>query len=261
MTRLKAALFVSAIIFCSLLTYSGAWFFMAAQIREQIAALPEQAAKNGIVIDGAFSDVSGFPFSPAVHFSGRLRAPDSTLVIPDLLARGFPLPGQTIRLTAPQGAHLEPGTNGRIVDSDLWAAQFISITGIIPSPLPRDGTIESLKIWRDEGGQIVITSFALHKETLDVKGRGVLTLDDALQPAGEVHAEIGGYEDFIGYLKRKNLIKRKQEFFVQAALGVLARTNPATGARYLAADLTLQKQELFLGPLEVLELSSVQWPP
>ena len=93
-----------------------------------------------------------------------------------------------------------------------------------------------------------------------MKGRGVLTLDDTLQPSGEVHAEISGYEDFIGYLKRKDLIKRKQGFFVQAALGVLARTNPATGARYLAADLALQKQELFLGPLEILELPPVRWP-
>ena len=42
------------------------------------------------------------------------------------LAQGFPLPGQTIRLTAPQGAHLEAGTNGKPIDSDLWAAQFIS---------------------------------------------------------------------------------------------------------------------------------------
>ncbi|HTK85015.1 MAG TPA: DUF2125 domain-containing protein [Patescibacteria group bacterium] len=240
--------------------YCGAWFAGAAVIRKQIHRLPELAARSGIEIDGQFSDVSGFPFQPNVHFAGSLRAPQATVIIPELFVQGFPLPGRQVKLVLPQGAHLEPGIDRNYIDSDLWSAQFMSATAIIPDPLPVDGTAEGLAEWRDRDGKITLNSVTVKKNSLDLRGRGVLKLDSNLQPDGQIHADVIGYDDFMAYLAAKNLVKRKQGFLAQTALSLFARRDPVSKQSSISADLAIQRQSLYFGPILLATMPAVQWP-
>ncbi len=243
----------------AVLLYCGAWFAGAAFIKKQIGRLPELAAKSGIEIDGKFSDISGFPLQPNLHFAGVLRAPQATVVIPELFIQGFPLPGRQVKLVMTQGAHLESGIDRNYIDSGLWSAQYIAATAVIPDPLPADGTAEGLAAWRDSGGEIIINSLTLKKNTLDVRGRGVLRLDSNLQPDAQVHADVAGYEDFMAYLAMKNIIKRRQDIFAQAALSLFARNNTANNQSYISADLAVQRQGLYFGPILLATMPPLRW--
>lgn len=249
----------SIVAFLAGIIYCGAWFSAAAVIKKQIDRLPIEAAKNGIEIDGKFSDVSGFPFQPNIRFSGILRAPQATVVIPDLFVEGVPLPGRQIKLVMPQGARLEPGIDRNYIDSDLWSAQFMAATTVIPDPLPADETAEGLAEWRDRGGQIVINSLTLKKNSLDVRSSGVLKLDSNLQPDAQMHADVGGYEDFMIYLAAKNLVKRNQGLLAQAALSLFSRSDPASSQSYISADLAIQRQGLYFGPILLTTMPALQW--
>jgi hypothetical protein len=252
------ALLIAA--FLAVILYCGAWFAAASVIKRQIDRLPAQAAKNGIEIEGQFSDVSGFPFHLNIHFSGILRAPKATVFIPELFAEGIPLPGRQIKLVMPQGAHLESGIDRNYIDSDLWSAQYMSATAIIPNPLPADETAEGLTVWRDRGGQIVINSLTLKKNSLDLRGRGVLRLDPNLQPDAQVHADVAGYRDFMTYLGVKGLVKRQNNVLAQAALGLFARNDPTSNQSYISADLAIQRQALYFGPILLTSLPPLKWP-
>jgi hypothetical protein len=257
MKRWQAAV-LAGILLVLLGGYAAGWHVLANQLGTVIPLIPQQAAQYGITVDGKFSRVKGFPFTPEIDFSGRISGPAGGLVVPQLTIQGLPLPGRTLEITMLKGAHLDSAHGD--LDSDLWSVHDLTLTCIVPPQIPREATAETLRAWRDAGGKIDIRSFSLHKETLKVEGSGTLSLDDQLQPAGNFDARIKGYNDFIGYLKNKHVVKKKQTYIIQAILGAFAKQDMSTGENYLDTALTLQTRRLSLGPLEVFTVPEVVWP-
>lgn len=242
--------------------YAVFWHMAAKTINDEIASLFLEADKNAVTIDGARPSVSGFPRKHRIFFSGFIHNGYATLAIPALEIKGFPMPGQEIDVLLPQGLSLSSDASpmdGDAIDSDIWSLSHLALAGPVPTNAPRARTVESLSRWRDGGGKITISSFALKKESLEASGNGEISLDNDLQPSGNLHLFVKGHQPFLGWLQEKNLIEPKQALITAAVLNALAKDS-GSGEREIEATLTLQNRNVLLGPLRIATIPETAWP-
>jgi hypothetical protein len=64
----------------------------------------------------------------------------------------------------------------------------------------------------------------------------------------------------MAYLAAKNLVKRKQGFLAQTALSLFSRRDPVSKQSSISADLAIQRQGLYFGPILLATMPEVQWP-
>ena len=234
--------------------FTAFWFFAADRIEKGVAVLRDQALVAGVVLDGTFSPVTGFPGPQRLTFSGRIERHGSIVNVPALEISGLPLPRGTVTFSLPQGAVVESEK-----DPGLWSVKQASATFIVPIRLPSALTPEGLRSWRDHHGQLVVKKFSAAKESLTVNGNGVLMLDDRFQPTGSFNATATGFMAFLGYLQEKNLTDPRNALIASTVLNGLSVQDPKTGERTLNAVFTLQNRMLLLGPLMLTEVPPVQW--
>lgn len=253
---------IFGLICASFAGYAVFWHTTAQVINDEIVSLFLEADKNAVTIDGARPSVSGFPGKHQVSFSGFIHNGYTTLAIPALKIRGFPVPGQEIDVLFPQGLSLSSDAfplDSNTIDSDLWSLSYLAFAGPLPVHTPAAGTVEALSRWRDGGGRITVTSFALKKESLEASGSGEVSLDANLQPLGNLHLFVKGHQPFLGWLQKKNLIESKQALITSAVLNALAKDND-NGEREIEATLTLQNRNVLLGPLRIMTIPEIDWP-
>jgi hypothetical protein len=251
----RILLIVSLLFFGGLAAaYGYAWHYGAQLIRKQILALYDDAAKVGMRIDGDFPTVTGFPGPHVVRFSGRLTEGDAVLNLPDLRVRGLFLPGYTVTVSLPQGASL-----GGAADPAVFSLNDLDIRASIPLLIPASLNAEDLAVWQRNGGVIHVTRFYMRKESLTLNGKGDVTLDAQLQPAGAASVQIKGYIEFIDWLKSQGLLKDKSAMITGMVLTGLSRTDSQTGETYIKTDLKLKDRRLYVGPMGILTLPPVAW--
>ena len=253
--RNTLAVLISGLILALLAGYTVFWHVTAARIDAQIDLFPQWAAEQGINLSGGFGKAYGFPRRHQVEFTGVLEKDGAALSIPHARISGFPLPGQEIEIDLSDGGWVD----SRETDPEIWSLDQLFLTVAIPTAIPPDLTIEALRAWRAAGGRIEIGDFIIRKDSLHVRGSGMLSLDNDLQPEGSLKARIGGYAAFLGFLQGKKLIEAKQALVTGAVLAGLSRQDPASGERYIQADLTLQNGMVLLGPLSLLSVPEITW--
>lgn len=129
-----------------------------------------------------------------------------------------------------------------------------AIKGTIPGG-PRRA---ALAAWRDRGGTLEVEAFGLDWGPLAVNAAGTLALDAALQPIGALTAKIQGYGEIVDALVASGAIKAGDAALAKVGLGLLAK--PAGNGRpEIAAPVTLQNGQLFLGPLRIADLPRFTW--
>jgi hypothetical protein len=245
------ALLVLAAIYC------GGWFYVARLIGQEIDRLYAQAADAGIAIEGARPAIGGFPGPHSVSFSGRIHDADGRgAEFPLLKISGIFLPGMLVHIEAPKGAAALGS-----YDRDIWSLDRADIVARIPKTLPGALYHADMKAWHDAGGGLEVKSFDLAKRGLDATGGGALTLDDDLQPQGNLAVGIAGdYVGFLAFLRGKGVIRQKEALLSAAILTGMSHKNPDTGENEISAAFRLQDRTLYLGMLRLTELPRAEWP-
>lgn len=251
----KLAIIAGFLLLVILGAYTALWHFWAQQIDAQIMAFRVQMATQGTEINGDFSAVSGFPGAFHVSFAGRIAGDGRALIIPQLDVRSFFLPGAAIAIDLPQGLRaLSPE-----LDEFTSTLDKLHIDAVIPSPLPASFSARDLYRWREAGGVVKINALELFKRPLHVTGQGNISLDERLQPLGEMPVEVEGHAAFLAELQSRHMIEPRATIMAGAVLGSLAKTDES-GRSYVPVTLRIQKSTLYAGPLRVMDVPPLFWP-
>lgn len=138
-----------------------------------------------------------------------------------------------------------------------------SFAGQIKGALPPGPFVTALTQWRDNGGTVELQSLRLRWGSLLLDASGTLALDSALQPEGAFSAMITGQDQAVDVAVMTGTLKPDQAGAAKAVLGLLA--HPVTngpnkdGQNAISLPLTIQNQQLFLGPAKIATIPSIAW--
>ena len=135
----------------------------------------------------------------------------------------------------------------------------VQIAGTVKGPMPMASLRPALTSWRDAGGTVQVTSFAVAQSTLSLSGSATVALDDSLQPLVAADVKARGLGPTIDLLVSQHRIypedALKMKLFVKGA----ERDAPG-GYKEVATGLTLQGGYLFWGPFKLAPVPPIQWP-
>lgn len=113
--------------------------------------------------------------------------------------------------------------------------------------------------WRDAGGTLELSDFALVWGPLQIAGSGTLAVDDALQPVGAFSARIAGLDRLIDLLERTGRMRPQQAAIARIALAVLTRAPASGGPAEARVPVSIQDRQLSVGPVPLLRLPPIDW--
>lgn len=250
-TRRLAFLSLLALIFI----YCGGWFGLQHHLQQSVDNYIAEANNRGLYFTGDPPKITGFPGLPVLFYSGEIHHNplNIRLGVPGLYVRGLMPPVKTLAFSMPYGISL--------LSSDrpsVWSLDRLEVSAPLPDTIPADYTREGLSAWRDKNGRIVLDNLIMKKSTLTITAAGQLTLDENLQPAGNLDATMTGYMAFIEELENYRLINTKEKLLAISLLTGLSQTDE-DGGNYIDIDITLQNRKLFVGPLQLASLPAIRW--
>lgn len=253
-----SALFLIFLILGAVL-YGAGWGYLYGRGTAKIDEIyDEKAPQAGVEFLGSKPVLTGFPGAPAVIYAGGLRAGPLFLTFPEFRLLGFPLPGMPVTADFPEGL-----AGAGIVNSHVWALDSLALTARYPESLPPDITEENWRIWRDNGGQIIIKDLRLSRGALKAEGTGILSLDRDMQPILDMDLHVTGYQDFISGLIRDKTIKPVTGLAAIAAMNAMTdpgkQTSTDAEKRAARVRLTLRNRMLSVGPLPMVRLPEIRW--
>ena len=124
--------------------------------------------------------------------------------------------------------------------------------------LPPGQLAPALTRWRDDGGTIELQSLRLRWGSLLIDASGTLALDSALQPEGAFSAVITGQDAAVDVAVKTGALKPSDAGAAKAVLALLARPN-GTGDKALTLPMTIQNEQLFLGPAKLANIPPIPW--
>lgn len=133
-----------------------------------------------------------------------------------------------------------------------------SFAAQLDGALPPGPFVQALTHWRDDGGTIGLQSLRLRWGSLLVDASGTLALDEALQPEGALTATITGQDAAVDVAVMTGVLKPEAANAAKAVLGLLAKPN-AQGQKAISLPVTMQNQQLFLGPAKIASIPPVRW--
>jgi len=122
------------------------------------------------------------------------------------------------------------------------------------APLP-----EALEIWRDGGGTIEVDQLVLRHGLLGLWADGTLALDRDLQPVGAFTARVQGFFDIIDAFTRQGMIGEREAVTAKLLLGVFSQRPKNGGPATLNLALTIQRRNLYAGPVKLMRLPLLHW--
>jgi hypothetical protein len=133
------------------------------------------------------------------------------------------------------------------------------LAGTVKGPMPAAPLRQALASWRDAGGTVEVTDFALAQATLSLSGSATVALDENLQPIVAANLKARGLPATIDLLASQRRIYPedvlKMKLFVKGA----ERDAPG-GYREVATGLTVQGGYLAWGPFKLARVPAIQWP-
>jgi hypothetical protein len=134
-----------------------------------------------------------------------------------------------------------------------------SFTGQMKGALPPGQIVPALKQWRNDGGTVELQSLRLRWGSLLVDASGTLALDNALQPEGAFSAVITGQDAAVDVAVKTGALKPSDAGAAKAVLGLLARPNGNNGDKAITLPVTIQNQQLYLGPAKLANIPPIPW--
>jgi hypothetical protein len=150
-------------------------------------------------------------------------------------------------------AGLLPGQLGTLIDSLSLDAEVLGAIG----PELNRGAVAS---WRDAGGTVEVTDFALRWGPLRIRAAGTMALDSNLQPLAAFTATMTGFAETMDLLVAQGVFAEDEARAAKTLLSLLAKTPLTGGAPEIAVPLTIQNQRLSVGPVPLLTLRPIVWP-
>ncbi|WP_340115923.1 DUF2125 domain-containing protein [Pelagibius sp. 7325] len=147
-----------------------------------------------------------------------------------------------------------PAERGGLLGDRVDRLSFDStLVGGIPPGKPET----ALPAWRERGGRWQFRRLAVLWGPLDLTADGVLTLDEAMRPAGEFETKMKGAGKIIDRLIATGEIKPEAAFAARLALAAMGRPDSVTGESVLAAPISLRQGMLYLGPIPLVPIAPV----
>jgi hypothetical protein len=133
------------------------------------------------------------------------------------------------------------------------------IAGTVKGPMPMAPLREALASWRDAGGTVEVTDFAVAQATLAVSGSATVALDENLQPIVAANLKARGLSETLDLLASQRRLypedALKMKLFVKGA-----ERDTKNGYKEVATGLTIQGGYLAWGPFKLAKVPPVEWP-
>lgn len=140
---------------------------------------------------------------------------------------------------------------GHTLSGFSFAAQLKG--ALPPGPLP-----QALSAWRDSGGTVELQSLRIRWGSLLVDASGTLALDSALQPEGAFSAMITGQGRAVDVAVMTGALKPDQASAAKEVLALLPKPTDSEQSA-ITLPLTLQNDQLFLGPAKIASVPPIPW--
>jgi hypothetical protein len=134
----------------------------------------------------------------------------------------------------------------------------LSVAGQVKGALPPGPFTEALARWRDDGGTLELESLRLRWGALLIDASGTLALDRALQPEGAFSAVITGQDSAVDVAVMSGALKPGEAGAAKALFGLLAKPK-ADGQEALTLPMTIENQQLYLGPAKLGAIPTIPW--
>jgi hypothetical protein len=133
------------------------------------------------------------------------------------------------------------------------------LAGKVKGPMPMTPLRQALASWRDAGGTVEVSEFALAQATLSLSGSATVALDENLQPIVAANLKARGLPATIDLLASQKRIypedALKMKLFVKGA-----ERDTKGGYKEVATGLTVQGGYLAWGPFKLAQVPPIQWP-
>lgn len=253
---MKKALYTSLALFVvALVAYYVFWFTLATALTQQVDSGWEATEASGARIIGEKPKVGGFPFAPKVTFSGMITESNLTSwSIPKIEFRGYPLPGFTQYLELPKGVEISgPAFRRPVVLDEAY------LTVRLPLNLPTTFNETTVRAWQQAQGALPVERISFKAKELSVTGSGVLSLDEKLQPSGQIMTRVVGMDALLADLTEEGILKGQSAIMAQSFLQMINQKDPETGEVYFETPIRVQNRGIFLGPMRVATLPEIVW--
>ena len=117
-----------------------------------------------------------------------------------------------------------------------------------------------LEAWRDAGGAVDVTHFALGWGPLGVAATGHAGFDEHLQPAGTADLHVIGYAKALDALAKQHVMSKDAAMAATAVLTLMSRVPQDGGAPEVQVPLTLRDRKVLMGKTPLVRVPEVVWP-
>lgn len=133
------------------------------------------------------------------------------------------------------------------------------IAGTVKGPMPMAPLRKALAAWRDAGGTVEVTDFAVAQATLALSGSATVALDENLQPIVAANLKARGLSETLDLLASQRRLypedALKMKLFVKGA-----ERDTKNGYKEVATGLTIQGGYLAWGPFKLAKVPPIEWP-
>lgn len=240
-----------AVLLCA---YLGLWIYSAQWFGHEIDRLYAKKDSDGMDFLGPKPILTNFPFVPQVAYNGGVKTGNTEILFPQMIVRGYPIPGTKLHVTFPLGISL-----AGIVDPKIWNLSTLEADVVIPYSLPQSFEYEDLAQWHKDDGKIDVRHYKMTKSELEADGKGLLSLDDDLQPVFTLQSTMRGHDAFIQSQVDKGLIEPFPGAIGMTMLNGLSKTDEKTGQKSVTLTVSVENRMLRVGPLQALHLPEIAW--
>jgi hypothetical protein len=125
----------------------------------------------------------------------------------------------------------------------------LALDGELSGAFPDGPLSAALAIWRDSGGKATLDSLDLDWGPLDLRGEGVLRLDEELRPQGDLTVTASGLGETIDRMARAGAMKPGAAIAAKLVIEALGNRDESTGRKTLTVAVSLRGGLLYLGPV------------
>ena len=236
-----------------LIAYGGVWLYGAQQLNN---ALDEFFARNNdgqLVLYGAAPKVKGFPFAPEATFIQGLQYKGMDFKFDTMNVKGFGFAGLPVTVSFPEGLQI-----GTPQQPNLLTFAYLEATVSAPNGIP-ELYEEDLRNWETKASAVDITDYKASLGSMEMSGKGVLAVDQNLQPIVSLDTTATGYTELLASLEANGNITKSGHAAAMLALNALAKDNPETGVKELNIPIIVQNRKLNIGPLMLGEIPEIYW--
>lgn len=246
---------ISILIILAFIAYGVFWFFVSNEMSKALDRVWANQEEYLITINGEKPNVTGFPASPKITFSGNIVDRNGlTYSAPEFTYQGFTVPSQAVTFKAPQGFDFSGPVFKTIVHLDNFLLKVR-----IPADYPNRFDAQTLSAWQKRGGTLPIENLEIARGSLKLTGDGYLNLDPKLQPAGLITVTVSGLDDLLNELVQNGTMGEKQALMAQSLINLMSQKDPETGVNAITTGIRIQEGGVFLGPLRVASLPEWKW--